>query len=76
MARGILMSYENKITKPINLGSGTGVSIKELVETISSIYQENHFTDIEILWDTTKPNGDEIRLMDMTQQIVMGFIQK
>ena len=73
VARGILMSYENKITKPINLGSGTGVSIKELVETISSIYQENHFTDIEILWDTTKPNGDEIRLMDMTRANSYGF---
>ena len=76
VARGILMSYEKKITEPINLGSGTGVSIKELVETLSLIYQEKHSTNVEVLWDTTKPNGDEIRLMDMTRANSYGFYPK
>ena len=76
VARGILMSYEKKITEPINSGSGTGVSIKELVETLSLIYQEKHSTNVEVLWDTTKPNGDEIRLMDMTRANSYGFYPK
>ena len=32
VARGILMSYENKITEPINLGSGDGVRIKDIAK--------------------------------------------
>ena len=66
--RGILMSYENKITEPINLGSGDGVRIKDIA-SIATHYGK------EIEYDTTKPNGDNKRLMDMTRKIVMGFIR-
>ena len=67
VARGILMSYENKITEPINLGSGNGVRIKDIAEIIA-----NHYSQ-EIEYDTTKPNGDNKRLMDMTRANSYGF---
>ena len=67
VARGILMSYENKITEPINLGSGDGVRIKDIASIVATHYGK------EIEYDTTKPNGDNKRLMDMTRANSYGF---
>ena len=67
VARGILMSYENKITEPINLGSGDGVCIKDIASIVATHYGK------EIEYDTTKPNGDNKRLMDMTRANSYGF---
>ncbi len=67
VARGILMSYENQITEPINLGSGDGVRIKDVAEVIANHYGQS------IDYDTSKPNGDKIRLMDMTRANSYGF---
>ena len=67
VARGILMSYENQITEPINLGSGDGVRIKDVAEIIANYYNQS------IDYDTSKPNGDNKRLMDMTRANSYGF---
>ena len=67
VARGILMSYENKITEPINLGSGDGVRIKDIASIIATHYGK------EIEYDMEKPNGDNKRLMDMTRANSYGF---
>ena len=67
VARGILMSYENQITEPINLGSGDGVRIKDIASIVATHYGK------EIEYDTTKPNGDKKRLMDMTRANSYGF---
>ena len=67
VARGILMSYENQITEPINLGSGDGVRIKDVAEIIANHYNQS------IDYDTSKPNGDNKRLMDMTRANSYGF---
>ena len=47
----------------MNLGSGIGVTIKELAETISP----------EVIWDISKPNGDKKRLMDTKRAESYGF---
>ncbi|MFP6680426.1 MAG: SDR family NAD(P)-dependent oxidoreductase [Dehalococcoidia bacterium] len=44
---------------PINIGSGRGVTIKELAETVVSLVPGNP----NISWDVTKPAGDPIRLL-------------
>ena len=70
VARGILMSYENKITEPINLGSGDGVRIRDIASIVATHYGK------EIEYDMTKPNGDNKRLMDMTRANSYGFHPK
>ena len=50
VARGILMSYENKITEPINLGSGDGVRIKDIASIVATHYGK----EIEYDMDKTK----------------------
>jgi len=44
----------------LNLGSGLGVSIKELIETLHS------FLDFNYEFDTTKPSGFPRRIMDIS----------
>ena len=67
VARGMIYMVENEITEPINLGSGTGVTIKEIAEIIGEYFGK------EIKWNTTKPMGDSKRLMNMKRANSYGF---
>jgi GDP-L-fucose synthase len=49
--------------QPINLGSGNEVSIKNLVEKIAEMVGYGG----KILWDTSKPNGQPRRFLDVTK---------
>jgi GDP-L-fucose synthase len=68
-ARGMLHVVENGITEPVNLGSGDGVTIKELAETIRDAYDNS----VEIVWDVTKPKGDHKRIMNTSRAKNYGF---
>ena len=68
-AEAMIHLVENGVTEPVNLGSGEGVTIKEVAEAIRDAYDKN----IEIEWDTTKPKGDAKRLMDTTRAKSHGF---
>jgi len=70
VARGMLHMVKNKVTEPVNLGSGTGVTIKELATTIASELGR------EIKWDVDKPMGDKIRLFDTNKAESYGFKPK
>lgn len=70
VARGMLFAVKNKISEPINLGSGKGTTIKELVTVITSNIGKN--TDIKWLNNNTNI-GDDIRLFDMTRANSYGF---
>jgi GDP-L-fucose synthase len=40
VARGMIHMVENKITQPVNLGSGTGVTIKEIAEVVANYFNK------------------------------------
>ena len=69
VANGMIFAVENQITEPINLGSGKGYSIKEVVEMVV----KHCGRDIPIKWLTDKPSGDALRLFDMTKAKSYGF---
>ena len=56
-------------TGPINLSSGTTTSIKELAETIKEMVGYSG----EIEWDTTKPDGQMIKIFDVTKMKSLGL---
>ncbi|MBT3463350.1 GDP-L-fucose synthase [archaeon] len=63
-AEGIVKAtkYYNK-DGPVNLGSGFEIPIKDLIGTISDVMDYKG----EIKWDTTKPNGQPRRKLDVTK---------
>lgn len=61
-ARGIISAAERyDEMKPVNLGSGQEVSIKDLVNIIAELM---HYKG-SIEWDTSKPNGQPRRCVDI-----------
>lgn len=61
-ARGIISAAERyDDMKPVNLGSGQEVSIKDLVNIIAELM---HYKG-SIEWDTSKPNGQPRRCVDI-----------
>ncbi len=63
-AEGILLASEYyNDSEPVNLGSGEEISIRELVQTITRL---TGFSG-EIVWDTSKPNGQPRRVLDTTR---------
>lgn len=62
-AKGIIQSLQCAHEEPVNLGSGQEVSIKELFTTIADLL--NYKGDV--VWDTSKPNGQPKRLLDISR---------
>lgn len=71
-ALGMIHMVENEVTQPVNLGSGVGVSIKQLVDTLVNISDEKPL----LIWDTEKPKGDAVRKLDMTFANRLGFFPR
>lgn len=69
-ARGMMLMVEKGINEPVNLGSGSGVTIREVAETIAQLAPNG---PVPIVWDKTKPAGDACRMMDMTRARSYGF---
>jgi GDP-L-fucose synthase len=63
-AEGIVLATERyEKDEPVNLGAGFEISIKDLVTLIARL---TGFTG-EILWDTTKPDGQPRRCLDTSR---------
>ena len=55
---------------PVNLGSGTGCTIREVAEVIAKSMPSRP----RIEWDASKPSGDPVRLMSMERaKALIGF---
>jgi GDP-L-fucose synthase len=65
-ADGIIAAAENyNGSEPVNLGSGQEISIKDLMETIARMTG----FEGEIVWDTSKPNGQPRRALDTSRAV-------
>ena len=63
-ARGLFMAGRDyNGPEPVNLGTGFEISIKDLAETVAAATG----FEGEIVWDTTKPNGQPRRQLDVTR---------
>ena len=64
VAQGMMLALEKGANcTPVNLGSGVGVSIRELVEHILDNF--DHRPQVE--WDTSFPSGQPLRVMDIAR---------
>lgn len=69
VARGMILVMEKNPGAPVNLGSGSGVTIREIVEAIVGQLEVKP----KVVWDTSKPSGDRKRLMDTARASSLGF---
>ena len=72
VAAGMMKVVEKGYNKPVNLGSGEGVTIKEIANTIVKLMPDK----CEIIWDTSKPTGDKKRLMSTERAKSIGIESK
>lgn len=73
-AEGILLAAEHyEGSLPVNLGTGEEVTIRNLATMIA---EEAGYTG-QIMWDTTKPNGQPRRCLDVSRaEQLFGFHAK
>ncbi len=63
-ARAIVMAAEKyDKTDPVNIGAGFEISIKDLVTKLVALMEFKG----ELIWDTTKPNGQPRRCLDTSK---------
>lgn len=72
VADGCIKCFEDELHITTNLGSGEEISIKRMIETVARVSGKN----INIKWDTTKPNGDMRRRMSTKIQEQYGLLPK
>jgi len=65
VARGMIHMVENKVTEPVNLASGTGVTIKEIAEIIAN--KEQGFTTFTIHPELLRKMVYEISMLDLEE---------
>ena len=70
-AEGVVLAAERyDAPEPVNLGTGVETSIRELAELIAELTGYEG----EIVWDTTKPNGQPRRRLDVSRaEELFGF---
>lgn len=68
-ARGMILAMEKGDGRPVNLGSGTGVTIRQVVDILLKLLPNKP----KVIWDTSKPMGDKKRLMDTSRAQSIGF---
>ena len=70
-ARAIALSVENhNDPEPINIGTGSEIKISDLVELIAERMGYNG----NIVWDSTKPDGQPRRCLDISRaKDLLGF---
>ncbi len=73
-AKGMMLVMEKNPgpENPVNLGSGRGSTIREIVNIITNNLENKP----EIIYDTTRNYGDKTRVMDISRAISLGFNPK
>lgn len=72
IARGMILAMKHADGSALNLGSGTGVTIKELVNTICESVEKPP----RVVWDKSKKSGDKMRIMDIKKAQSIGYDPK
>jgi len=72
VANAVFEMYDRQINDTVNFGSGEEITIKSMVDNLIELSGKN----LNVIWDTTKPNGDMKRQMDITKQEKYNLLPK
>lgn len=70
-ARAILCVARHAPPYPVNIGSGIGVAVRDIVEMIRRNVREFRVPDV--WYDTSKSTGDRKRVLDISRLKALGF---
>ena len=56
----MILVVKKGVNYPVNIGSGKGFTIRHLVRSLTSIFENKK---IKVEWDKSKPTGDKRRVM-------------
>ena len=65
----VALDIMEKLSGPVNIGSGTVFKIKDIVDMIASISG----MEGQVVWDAEKPNGQDYRAYDLSKIKSVGF---
>lgn len=69
-ARGIRLATERYASSaPVNLGSGSEITMKDLAAHIQRVVEYEG----DVIWDTSRPNGQPRRCLDVSKAKEFGF---
>lgn len=69
VAQAMIFVMENNISEPLNVGSGIGYTIKELVDIIIELSKRC----VKVNWLVDNPSGDLMRVFDTSKISSYGF---
>lgn len=69
VARAAVLMVEKKVDYSVNVGNGSGVTIRTVVEKVI----EASGKDLKIVLDPTKPTGDDFRVANIDRLQKLGF---
>lgn len=69
VARAALLVVEKEVDYPVNVGTGNGETILDVIKTLISVSNKN----LEISHDLTKPTGDAYRVANVEKLFNLGF---
>lgn len=72
IADALLFVVENNINEPVNVGSGRGHSVREIVDIVTS----NLNNKPDVYYDASIPSGDLRRILDTSKLQKYGFTPK
>lgn len=64
-----LIAIMQSVQGPVNMGSGNINAIKDIVDILA----QHTGMENQIIWDTTKPNGQEYRAYELSKLLSTGF---
>ena len=67
-AKGMIDVFLSNEDRPVNLGSGTGVMIRQIVNDLSNIFKRK-----DVIYEISKKSGDKIRVMNTERAKSIGF---
>lgn len=76
VAQAAIDVVEKEVRDIINFGSASATSIKDTIEIIVNKYESMTGKSKNVVWDTTKPNGDMIRRLDPAKQTKYDILPK
>lgn len=76
VADAIVDVVQKEINDIINFGCGNPVSIKDTIDIILDLYEEITGQRRQPIWDTSKPNGDMLRSLNIGKQTIYNILPK